>query len=42
MEFYESKRNLYLVTEFLEGGELFDRIEAFGKFSEYEARKIMR
>ncbi len=42
MEFYESKKHIYLVSEFLEGGELFDRIEAFGKFSEYEARKIMK
>jgi len=26
MEYYESKRSLYIVTEYLEGGELFDKI----------------
>ena len=25
-EFYEDKRNFYIVTELLTGGELFDRI----------------
>lgn len=38
MEFYEKKHHLFLVTEFLEGGELFDWIEALGKFTEAEAR----
>jgi len=42
MEFYEKKKHLYLVTELLEGGELFDRIEKLGKFTEEEARKIMK
>lgn len=27
IEYYESKRSLYIVTEFLDGGELFDKIE---------------
>lgn len=26
IEYYESKRSLYIVTEFLDGGELFDKI----------------
>jgi calcium-dependent protein kinase len=25
-EFYEDKYNFYLITEYIEGGELFDRI----------------
>lgn len=25
-EFYQDNKNLYLVTEYIEGGELFDRI----------------
>lgn len=26
IEYYESERSLYLVTEYLEGSELFDKI----------------
>lgn len=41
IEYYESKRSLYLVTEYLEGGELFDKIEKKGVFSEKEAANII-
>ena len=27
IEYYESQRSLYIVTEYLDGGELFDKIE---------------
>ena len=37
VEFFEKKNYLYIVTEYLEGGELFDRIEQMGVFSEKEA-----
>jgi Ca2+-binding EF-hand superfamily protein len=39
---YEDKKNLYIVTERLEGGELFDRISGRPRFSEDEARPLMR
>ncbi len=41
-EYYEKKNNLYLVTEHLDGGELFDRIEKYSKFSEKKAAYIFR
>lgn len=37
IEYYESKRSLYIVTEFLDGGELFDKITEKGSFNEEEA-----
>lgn len=37
-ETYEDARNLYLVMELCEGGELFDRIIAKGHYNEKEAR----
>ena len=37
-ELYESASRLYLVVEFLAGGELFDRIVQLGKYSEEDAR----
>lgn len=42
IEYYESKNSLYIITEFLNGGELFDKIEEKGHFSEKEACKIMK
>ena len=33
-EVYEDKQNIYLVTEFCSGGELFDEIIAKGRFEE--------
>jgi len=39
-EAFEDSRNVYLVMEVCEGGELFDRIIDKGCFSEQEARTI--
>jgi serine/threonine protein kinase len=36
-EVFESHDKLYLVLEYLEGGELFDRIKKIGNFGEREA-----
>lgn len=42
VEYYESLNSLYIVTEYLDGGELFDKIEEKSSFKESEARKIMK
>lgn len=39
-ETFEDNRNIYLVMEVCEGGELFDRIIEKGNFTEAEARAI--
>lgn len=39
---FESKHKIYLVTELLEGGELFDLIVKRGNLTEVETSKIMR
>jgi calcium-dependent protein kinase len=39
-EAFEDNRNIYLVMEVCEGGELFDRIIEKGHFTENEARVI--
>ena len=36
-EVFEDRKNIYLVTEYCEGGELFDEIIARGRFDEKEA-----
>jgi calcium-dependent protein kinase len=41
-EFYEDKKNFYIITEFCEGGELFDKIVEKGSFSESEAAGVMK
>ena len=41
-EFYEDKKNFYIITEFCEGGELFDKIVEKGSFSEAEAAGVMK
>lgn len=38
-EIYEDPRNVYFVTEVLEGGELYEAIIKGGKFNEIQARK---
>lgn len=41
-EFYQDKVNFYLVTEYIEGGELFDRITKVKCFTELDAARIMK
>lgn len=41
-EYFNSNSNIYIVTELLSGGELFDKIIKYQKFSEIEAAKIMK
>jgi calcium-dependent protein kinase len=41
-EFYEDKKNFYIITELCEGGELFDQIVDKGSFNETEAAWVMK
>ena len=41
-EYYQKENYLYIVTEFLAGGELFYRIEQLNKFTESAAAKYIR
>jgi calcium-dependent protein kinase len=41
-EFYEDKKNFYIITEFCDGGELFDKIVEKGQLSESDAANIMK
>lgn len=41
-EFFSDRKFYYLVTEFVEGGELFDEIQRQGSFNEEVAADIMR
>ena len=41
IEYYESKKSLYIVTEYLDGGELFDKITEKGSFNEQEAKQVV-
>jgi len=41
-EFYQDKLNFYLITEHIEGGELFEKITKVKFFTEEDAVKIMR
>ena len=41
-EIYQDTRNIYLITEYLEGGELFDLILKSKHFNENIAAKIMK
>jgi len=41
-EMYEDKNKYYIVSEYLEGGELFERIIQNDRFSERDAAKIMK
>ncbi len=40
-EVYEGHEYVHLILEYLKGGELFDRIQAKGGFSEADAARIM-
>ncbi|WCJ22489.1 CBL-interacting protein kinase 9 [Euphorbia peplus] len=41
-EVMASKRKIYIVLEFVDGGELFDKIAKYGRLSEDEARKYFQ
>jgi calcium/calmodulin-dependent protein kinase I len=41
-EFYESERDIYLVTDLAKGGELFDRIIEKGSFTEKDASILVK
>lgn len=41
-QFFEDEENVYLVLEYLEGGELFERLSERGRFSENEACDVLR
>lgn len=41
-EMYESKRKVYMVLEYLTGGELFDRIVQKGSYSEKDASQLIK
>ncbi len=41
-ELYQDNDNYYLITEYLSGGELFDRIKKMAYFSERKAMEFMR
>jgi calcium-dependent protein kinase len=41
-EVFNDKTNFYIVSEFCQGGELFDQISKKGNFSENDAAKIMK
>jgi len=41
LEFYQNDKYFFIVTEFLEGGELFDRIMECNSFSEEGATNVM-
>jgi calcium-dependent protein kinase len=41
-ELYQDQTNYFLVTEYLSGGELFERIKAMTYFSERKAAEFMR
>ncbi len=41
-EIFEDSKNYYIMTELLEGGELFEEITNRGSFSELDAAKIMK
>lgn len=42
MEFYQDPSKLYIITEFYDGGELFDKIIKDLYFDEKEAAKVMK
>ncbi len=40
-EVYEGEQHVYLVMEYLKGGELFDKIQSKGSYSEGDAARVM-
>lgn len=41
-EFYQDKINFYLITEYIDGGELFDKISQVKCFSEEDTAIIIK
>jgi serine/threonine protein kinase len=41
-EVFESENNIHLILEYLNGGELFERIKKNGSYNEKDASVIMR
>lgn len=41
-EYFDTPKHLYLVLDYVEGGELFDRIVDEGNFTERDASRIVR
>ena len=41
-EYFDTEKHLYLVLDYVEGGELFDRIVDAGSFTEADASRITR
>lgn len=42
LEVLASKKNVYIILEYVDGGEIFDRIVELGKLGEDEARKYFQ
>lgn len=42
IEFYTDERKLYIVSEFYNGGELFEKIITLNSFSEVHAAQAMK
>lgn len=42
IEFYQDETKLYLVSEFYDGGELFDKVSKSSTFTEAQAANVMR
>ncbi len=41
-EIVETREHIYIVTEYVEGGELFDHITRVGRLPEHEARNLFQ
>ena len=42
MEVFEEEHDFFIITELVEGGELFDRIVSKSHYSEQEARDLVK
>ena len=40
-ELFEDEKNIYIITEFIQGGELMNRLKKKEFFSEEESKKII-
>lgn len=41
-DFFEDSSNFYLIMDYVQGGDLFSKMEKYGRFSEKTASKIMK